>query len=116
MTPAAQQRDLIVLTADPSMKAAIKGMLGRHHAIGIHAISSEVISHPTRDPGVLGDAHNFLQAASGNYRHALAVCDRHGCGKEAQSREELESGIESRLSKQWAGRAAAVVIDPELEN
>ena len=29
---------------------------------------------------------------------------------------ELESLIENRLARHWADRAAAIVIDPELEN
>jgi len=68
-----------------------------------------------RDPRVLNDAHNFLQAQSKRYWHALTVCDRHGCGKEALPREELELLIENKLSMHWADRAVAIVIDPELE-
>ena len=36
--------------------------------------------------------------------------------KEAKRREELEALIESQLSNHWGDRAAAIVIDPELEN
>lgn len=115
MTLAAGQKDLIVLAADPSMKVAIEDVLRRHHALGIRAVSADVISHPLRDPGVLRDGHNFLRAQRGNYGYALAVCDRHGCGNEALSRERLESSIEQGLFVQWADRAAAIVIDPELE-
>jgi hypothetical protein len=45
------------------------------------------------------------------------VFDREGCGDEGSSREELESRVESLLFKNgWSHRAAAIVIDPELEN
>jgi hypothetical protein len=45
----------------------------------------------------------------------LAVCDRHGCGKDELSRERLEAEIETMLANHWRDRAAAIVIDPELE-
>ena len=116
MTPRDTPRDLIVLAADLSMQVAILGVLSRHHSLGIREISHVVMAHPNRDSGVFQGAHSFLQAQNRNYRHALAVCDRHGCGKEALIREELETSIENRLSIHWADRAAAVVIDPELES
>ena len=41
--------------------------------------------------------------------------DREGCGSES-SRQVLETEVETRLAQNgWAGRFAAVVIDPELE-
>jgi hypothetical protein len=42
--------------------------------------------------------------------------DREGCGRDDRSREALESEIEANLARSgWDDRAAAVVIDPELE-
>jgi hypothetical protein len=116
MTPREKPKDLIVLAADLSMQVAIKEVLNRHSSLGIREISHDVLAHPNNDPGVFREAHNFLQAQTRNYLHALAACDRDGCGKEALPREQLEALIESRLSIHWADRAAAVVIDPELES
>lgn len=116
MTPAELPKNLIVLTADLSMQVALKQILRRHQALGICGISHDVIPHPERDPGVLQGAHNLLRAQRRNYHHALAICDRQGCGKEALSREKLETIIEGNLSIDWDDRAAAIVIDPELEN
>ncbi|MCU0285909.1 MAG: hypothetical protein MUF15_05875 [Acidobacteria bacterium] len=46
----------------------------------------------------------------------MIIFDKEGCGKEI-SREELEREMEKRLAiSGWNERAAAVVIDPELEN
>jgi hypothetical protein len=43
--------------------------------------------------------------------------DRKGCGRDAKTREYLEADLEGRLNRSgWGGRAAAIVIDPELEN
>jgi hypothetical protein len=50
------------------------------------------------------------------YEHALVVLDHEGCGQEGRTREELEGLIEGELSKAgWGGRAAAIVIVPEIE-
>ena len=116
MTPEEVPKDLIVLAADPSMEVTLKQVLKRHQALGIRGISHDVVPHPERDPGVFQGAHNFLRAQRRNYHHALAICDRHGCGKEKLSREQLETIIDVNLSIDWDDRAAAVVIDPELEN
>lgn len=114
--PTAAPKDLIVLAADGSMKLALEEVLRRYHSLGIREISYEIIQHLNHDPGVLQSGYLLLQAQSRNYLHALAVCDRHGCGREDLPREQLEAMIEDSLSKHWVDRAAAVVIDPELEN
>ncbi len=116
MMPAETPKDLIVLTADLSMQAAVTVILSRHQSLGIRGISHLVIRHPNHDPGVLQSGAITLQAQRRNYRHALTICDRHGCGRETASREELESQIEVQLAVHWEDRAAAIVIDPELEN
>ena len=114
MTPGTPE-DLIVLAADGSIKAVFEAVLNRHHSLGIREISYRVILQPDHDPGVLQSGHKLLQAQSKNYRHGLTVCDRQGCGKEFRPREELEASIEKHLSNHWGDRAAAIVIDPELE-
>jgi hypothetical protein len=98
------------------MRVAVEEVLKRHHSLGIHEISYKVVQQPTHDSGVLQSGHKLLESQNKNYRHALEICDRHGCGKEALPREELETLIENQLSNHWADRAAAIVIDPELEN
>lgn len=116
MIPLETASDLIVLAADKSMQLAVIEILNRHQAIGIRTIVHRVILQPNYDSGVLLSAHKLLQAQSRNYLHALTICDRHGCGRETLSREQLETRIEHQLSAHWADRAAAIVVDPELEN
>jgi len=51
------------------------------------------------------------------FRHALVVFDREGCGQDAKTRADLERQVEEALDRTWPERrAAAIVIDPELEN
>lgn len=113
-TPA--PRDLVVLVADKNMEEAVRGLLSRAIAFGIRQPDFEILRHPATDSGCLGDAHSFLRASSGRYEHALVMLDRDGCGKDTLPRTELELEIEQRLfCNGWNDRAAAIVIEPELE-
>jgi hypothetical protein len=116
MTQAATLKDLIVLAADLSMRLTIEELLKRHHSLGIQQVSFDVRFHQNSDPGIVNEAHNFLLAQVRNYGYAMTVCDRHGCGRDRLPRVEIESTIEARLAPHWGDRAAAIVIDPELEN
>ena len=111
------EKDLIVLAADKNMEFAIKGLLERYQSLHIRKLVSDIRVHPERDPGCRIRGHEFLRPFSSRYDHALVIFDREGCGREQNSREEIESEIEQHLSGSgWCGRAAAIVIDPELEN
>ncbi len=118
MTPAGS-RDLIVLVADKNTEFSIRGLLSkRSSALRIRPLVFDIFVHPQRDPGCLRLAHDFLRPHSSRYGHALVVLDRDGCGQEhRKKRTELEQQIEERLAQSgWStGRAAAVVIEPELE-
>jgi hypothetical protein len=117
MTPESLMKDLIVLAADGQMRAALERLLeSRNGALRIRKISVAIPTHPLRDPGMIHSGPELLQAQRGNYRHALTICDRHGCGRDKLPREDIERLIEARLTSDWGDRAAAIVIDPELEN
>jgi hypothetical protein len=109
--------DLITLVADRNTLFAVKGILASPQKLGTRAFDApEPVVHPKRDPGVFGTCHSFLREFRGYARFAVVICDREGCGREGQTRETPEADIEARLaSNGWAGRSAAVVIDPELE-
>jgi len=49
------------------------------------------------------------------YDHALVVFDRDWSGAPSQSAEVLEEATNARLKADWKGKAASVVISPELE-
>lgn len=110
------QKALIVLTADKDMEFAVRGILGRFKSLGIQEVAADFRVHPEHDPGCLLRGHDFLKPLINQYDHALLLLDREGSGQEIKSRVELEAEIESRLSQAgWGDRAAAIVIDPELE-
>ena len=49
--------------------------------------------------------------------HGLVVFDHDGCGRESTPREVLEAELEGRFAGVgWGGRAAAVIISPEVES
>ena len=84
--------------------------------MGIREPMPVVHVHPERDPGCLLRGHEFLSLFHKQFAHALILLDFEGCGQEKSTREALEDVIEKRLSQSgWGERAAAVVIDPELE-
>jgi hypothetical protein len=54
--------------------------------------------------------------ALASHEHALVLFDRAGRGKEGVGRAALEREVEERLAASgWSARAAAIVMDPELE-
>jgi hypothetical protein len=109
-------RDLVVLVADADMEQAMRGFLSRTAALGIRTPAWDPFPHPMHDGGCRAGAHEFLRSFSRRYRYALVMFDREGCGADHQSRVDLEAEVEQRLEAAgWPDRAAAVVIDPELE-
>ncbi len=110
-------KELVVLAADKDMEFIMRGILERPQSLGIEPISFETFRHRQKDPGCLLEGHDFLRPFANKYRHALLMLDRRGCGKDHIDREILEVEIEKNLKVSgWGDRAAAIVIDPELEN
>lgn len=116
MTAQNTPQDLIILVADKDMEQSIAGVCSRPEALGVRAFSSRILVHPARDPGCLSEGVEFLRPFQRQFAHALLIFDRMGCGRESQSRTELEYALEGKLRiSGWEGRAGVVVIDPELE-
>jgi len=116
MSVAGGQKDLVVLVADGTMKNALMGILNRPESIGIRTITFQIYPHHRHDPGCLRESHDFLRRFAGQFRHALVVFDKEGCGREHCSRGGLEAEVSLRLSESgWGERAEALVIEPELE-
>lgn len=110
------QRDLIVLVADEKMGAAVRGLLSRPQSLAIRSPYFDILVHPWRDPGCLCESDKFLRSKVKQYEYCVVLFDRHGCGQEKRRREELEEIVTNRLDRSgWGDRAAAVVLDPELE-
>ena len=108
--------DLIVLVPDKNMEAAVGGILDRSKSLGLRQVHHSIQIHPNRDPGCLGQGHDFLRSFAHSYRYGLILFDKEGCGREQESREDLESQVEVRLRDSgWDDRARTIVIDPELE-
>jgi hypothetical protein len=113
----APTKDLIVLVADQDMLFSLRGLLSRPASLGIRAVEYDVYPHPHHDPACLLEAHDFLRPFVRSYARALVVFDREGCGQEQKPRDELERIVEMHLARNgWDVRAAAIAIDPELEN
>lgn len=110
------ESDLVVLVADKNMEAGVRGLLSRREALGLPKIRYDVYVHVARDPGCFLGGHDFLRPMAGRTAHALVLFDRDGSGREQETRESLEELVTQRLSSSgWGDRAAAIVLDPELE-
>lgn len=116
MTNLQMQKDLVVLVADKKIEFTVRGLLTREKALNIRELTVSFYAHPEHDPGCLLRSHDFLRPFVNQYAHALVLLDYEGSGQEEKTREELEANIEKELSiTGWGDRAAAIVIDPELE-
>ncbi len=110
-------KELVALVADKNTKATLEALLNRPEALAIPTIQYDVFVHPRRDPGVLNEAHDFLEPYASNYNYALVMFDHDGCGQEEKSVVELQTQIQNALDqKGWEGRSKIIVIEPELEN
>lgn len=115
MTVKKVKKDLILLVADGTMKAAFQAVLQRHRALGIRQIQFDIFVHPHRDSGVRLRAANFLLPFVQQHAHALVFFDREGSGSQDDAKDMVKK-IEDDLSRHgWEDRAKAIVIDPELE-
>jgi hypothetical protein len=110
-------KDLVVLVADKNMEAAVKTLIEkRHESLGIRQVQADVFVHPRRDPGVFHEAHIFLQPFRGEYRYALVMFDREGCGQENKPAQQVEQEVKERLEQSgWRGRCEVIALEPELE-
>jgi hypothetical protein len=115
MTPV-NTKDLVVLVADKNMQFSIQGLLSRPEDLGMRPVAFDLYVHPDRDPGCRRSGHDFLRPFHRSHAKALLMFDRAGGWSETISRDELESEAGQLLRRNgWEERAAAIVIDPELE-
>ncbi len=112
------KQDLIILLADLDAENTVRALLNdRTRDLNIRPITYETKRHSMRDAGCFNQAHDFVRRYLRTHSHALVIFDRHGCGKEKKTPEEIEADVEERLRKNgWTkDNCACVVLDPELE-
>ena len=117
METTADLPDLIVLAADKHIAASLRVLIGQRHAdLRIAPVTFDVRPHPESDPGCRTKAADFLRPFINQYRRALVVFDREGCGS-SSPRERIQDQVEATLNRNgWAQRSKAIVIAPELES
>ena len=110
-------KDLFVLTADQDMLTTVDRLLKRPRSLGIRQVHYAAARHRYRDPGCRTDATRRLRPHLNEYRHALVVFDRDGCGRDDAPREDIQLEVERDLSRNgWENRSKVIVVQPELEN
>lgn len=108
-------KDLVLLVADKNMQATLRGVLARPQAMGIKAISFDIRVHPGRDGGSRTTGASILAVERGRFDHALLIFDLVGSGARTDDPVMLEQQLDAHLGAQWADRAKAIVIAPELD-
>ena len=107
--------DVVLLVADKDIEAGFRALLNRPEAFGIKRVKFDIYPHRRHDPGVFKHAADFLRIFTSDFKHAIAVFDREGCGSEDDA-DTLARRVETDLTRSgWEGRAKAIVLDPELE-
>lgn len=110
------QYDLVVLAPDSMIEHTLRGLFERKASLGLRPFSFHIIPFARHDPGCFRESAAMLHRELRRSRRALVVFDHKGSGQEQLFREEIERIVESQLSANgWDGRAAVVVISPELE-
>ena len=99
------------------MSATMEQILSkRQKSLGIRLIEFTVSRHLRRDAGCRVGAAERLRGHCLNHHFALVMFDKHGCGRETESRETIQNEVEQELYQNgWADRSKVIVIDPELE-
>ena len=115
MTAAETPRDLMVLVADSDTHRVMESLLSTPERLGIRQITFAIESHVGRDPGCRKGSPEFLRSYLGDFRHALVLFDRKGCGSTKTRREIQEQVRRDLAANGWNDRARAIVIAPELE-
>lgn len=118
MTTASRSKDLIVLTADPTMRRTIEVLMEhRRPSLGIGPVSVDFQTHRHRDSGCRSTPGEVINPIRNQYNKAMVVFDFHGCGERRRTAAQLETDLEQELQgAAWGSDGIAVVtIEPELE-
>lgn len=116
MTGGSELRDVVVLVPDLDIAATVERLLHRPESIGTRPVSFSITRHLRRDSGCRARAADRLREYIRDYRYAIVLFDKHGCGDPRESRESVRADVEQRLSRNgWPDRCKAIVIEPELE-
>lgn len=113
-------KDLVILAADKDAQQCLLELLGRQDSLaqfGIGPFTFEVVVHPLHDPGCRIKSAEVIGVLNSTYHYAAVLFDREGCGDERTPIAELEASVVAQLEAVgWAGRSAAFIVDPEIEN
>ncbi|MBC8218074.1 MAG: hypothetical protein H8E73_06375 [Planctomycetes bacterium] len=110
------EKDLIVLVADLDAENTITALLDRSTSLHTCIITYDLVRHTERDPGCCRSCVEMLRRYQTTHARALVIFDRHGSGRDSESREDIERSIEDALKGSgWGDRVAVIVLDPELE-
>ena len=108
---------LLVLTANPRMRAVVETLLRlRQRDLEIAAPAYEVQRHPRSNPGCLGEVAEHVRPVLDDFGRLLVVFDYEGCGSD-EAPAAVEKTVEADLARNgWKARSKVIVIVPGLES
>jgi hypothetical protein len=99
-------KDLAILVPDRDIEQVMIGLLNRPQALGIRAVSYELVMHPNHDPGCYHTGSQLLGLYRRDCRHALVVFDRAWGGAPSADPAVLSRDVETVLSREWSTQGA----------
>ena len=106
MTNSPLVKDLLVLTADPTMQSTIQTLLEkRRNALGISSCTVDFQTHRHRNSGCRTAPGLVINPLQKKYRRAMVVFDFHGSGESRRTASQLEIDLERDLRNAgWGSR------------
>ena len=89
-----------MVVADADAKQVVEGLLRRPESLRIRTVRFTVDRYVKRDSGCCGTSHDYLRPFIKQFHHAIVMFDRHGSGKDTESRQEIETAVERQLATQ----------------
>ncbi len=107
--------DLVVVTPDGSYPLVIEAIFQRPQAVGIRAITREIVKDALHDSS--GNAIDLLRPYLGRAKKALLIRDFEVSGWEEQGAQALRNELTGLMQTNgWAeDSCAAIVVEPEIE-
>ena len=118
MTSATHSKDLLVLSADPTIQQTIATLLEhRRSSLDVRPLSVDYQTHRHRDSGCRTAPGLVINPLRRHYSRAMVVFDFHGSGERRRTATQLEIDLENDLRQAGWGQdqIAVVSIEPELE-
>ena len=115
--PTPNLKDIVFLVPDKNWAEGIHALIvHRKRALNIRDITFDIVTHWTRDPGIIKDGPEVLRSYSRIFGSAIVLFDIEGSGKSRDNIPDLTAALKLRLVTVGFSNSEVIIVDPELEN